>query len=306
MSDIILHHYDLSPFSEKIRSIFGYTGMSWLSVNVREWPPRELLAPLTSNYRKIPVAQIGSDIFCDTRAITAEISRLTDRPELSVEDCPTEVSLFLQKVELEIFIAMIRCSASFKLQKKVLKQMSFIDLIRLLWDRIKLSRDMAFDVGSRQDARKLVEMHLSNLEFRLNNSEFLFGDIVNIADFSAYHSLWFMYEQGEKQFVNKFSGVVSWYEKIKGFGMGQPEEIKPKDALDIANHSEPREIKVKHKQDELIGKRVQITPNDYLRLPVVGQLVGSTPTSWIVARNTLEAGVLHLHFPKQGFDIKAH
>ena len=306
MSDIILHHYALSPFSEKIRSMFGYTNMSWLSVNVREWPPRDLLTPLASSYRKIPVAQIGADIFCDTKTITPEISRLSSKPELSIEECSSEVSAYLQEVELEVFIAMIRCSTSFKLQRKVMQQMSFIDLLRLLWDRFKLSRDMAVDVGTREDARMLVETHLTSLESRLCKSDYLFGSSVNIADFATYHSLWFMYEQGEKPFVKNFPRVVEWFEKIKGFGIGHPDNITAKDALNIAKNSEPRSIPNEHKEDHLIGRRVRVTPTDYSRLPVIGQLVGSTMHSWILARNTPEADILHLHFPKQGFELQSH
>ncbi|MBP6308056.1 MAG: glutathione S-transferase N-terminal domain-containing protein, partial [Burkholderiaceae bacterium] len=32
MSDLILHHYPSSPFSEKIRLILGYKQLAWKSV----------------------------------------------------------------------------------------------------------------------------------------------------------------------------------------------------------------------------------------------------------------------------------
>ncbi|HBC20217.1 MAG TPA: glutathione S-transferase family protein, partial [Alcanivorax sp.] len=53
MSDLILHHYALSPFSEKVRAMLGYAGLDWQSVTVREMPPRPMLAPLAGGYRKI-------------------------------------------------------------------------------------------------------------------------------------------------------------------------------------------------------------------------------------------------------------
>ena len=40
MSELILHHYTLSPFSEKARAMFGYAGLEWQSVTVAEMPPR--------------------------------------------------------------------------------------------------------------------------------------------------------------------------------------------------------------------------------------------------------------------------
>ncbi|MBG32222.1 MAG: glutathione S-transferase, partial [Alcanivorax sp.] len=62
MSDLILHHYALSPFSEKVRAMLGYAGLDWQSVTVREMPPRPMLAPLAGGYRKILVAQSGADV----------------------------------------------------------------------------------------------------------------------------------------------------------------------------------------------------------------------------------------------------
>ena len=91
MSELILHHYTLSPFSEKARAMFGYAGLEWQSVTVAEMPPRPKLAPLASGYRKIPVAQIGADVFCDTRTLSREIARLANKPELVVENCSEEV-----------------------------------------------------------------------------------------------------------------------------------------------------------------------------------------------------------------------
>lgn len=40
MSELILHHYTLSPFSEKARAMLGYAGLQWQSVTVAEMPPR--------------------------------------------------------------------------------------------------------------------------------------------------------------------------------------------------------------------------------------------------------------------------
>ncbi len=38
MTDIILHHYDTSPYSEKVRLGFGLKGLAWASVEL----PRRL------------------------------------------------------------------------------------------------------------------------------------------------------------------------------------------------------------------------------------------------------------------------
>ena len=68
-SDIILHHFDPSPFSEKIRVIFGFKRIAWKSCQISRIMPRPDLMPLTGGYRRTPVMQIGADIFCDTQII---------------------------------------------------------------------------------------------------------------------------------------------------------------------------------------------------------------------------------------------
>ena len=57
---IILHHFDQSLFSEKIRVIFGFKRLTWTSVRISRIMPRPNLMPLTGGYRRTPVMQIGA------------------------------------------------------------------------------------------------------------------------------------------------------------------------------------------------------------------------------------------------------
>src|SRR5260370_28022092 len=77
---IILHHFDQSPFSEKIRLIFGLKNIAWTSVRISRIMPRPDLMPLTGGYRRTPVMQIGADIYCDTQCIMRELERRFSAP----------------------------------------------------------------------------------------------------------------------------------------------------------------------------------------------------------------------------------
>ena len=57
-TELILHHYAMSPFAEKIRAILGYKGLSWRSVDIPVVMPKPDLTALTGGYRKTPVLQI--------------------------------------------------------------------------------------------------------------------------------------------------------------------------------------------------------------------------------------------------------
>ena len=79
-AEIIFHHYDTSPFSEKVRLMFGAKGLAWRSVVQPTIMPKPDLTPLTGGYRRIPVMQIGADIFCDSQVILAELERRAPSP----------------------------------------------------------------------------------------------------------------------------------------------------------------------------------------------------------------------------------
>jgi glutathione S-transferase len=79
---IILHHFDQSPFSEKVRIVFGLKNIAWTSVRISRIMPRPDLMPLTGGYRRTPVMQIGADIYCDTQCIIRELERRFPEPTL--------------------------------------------------------------------------------------------------------------------------------------------------------------------------------------------------------------------------------
>lgn len=79
---IVLHHFDESPFSEKIRLIFGLKKVAWTSVRISRIMPRPDLMPMTGGYRRTPVMQIGADIYCDTQRIIRELERRFPAPTL--------------------------------------------------------------------------------------------------------------------------------------------------------------------------------------------------------------------------------
>jgi glutathione S-transferase len=82
MQEIILHHYEFSTFSEKVRVALGIKQLAWRSVDIPGMPPRPLLSPLTGGYRRAPVLQVGADIYCDTHAILAALDRIQPQPSL--------------------------------------------------------------------------------------------------------------------------------------------------------------------------------------------------------------------------------
>ena len=82
MADIILHHFDSSPFAEKVRLALGLKGLEWCSVEIPMVMPKPALTALTGGYRKTPVMQIGADIYCDTQCIALALEQYYPQPTL--------------------------------------------------------------------------------------------------------------------------------------------------------------------------------------------------------------------------------
>ena len=104
---IILHHYDASPYAEKIRLMFGLTNTPWKSLRSPAKPPRPNLDPLTGGYRRIPVLQLGADIICDTALIAEEIAEITRNQKLQPQRLEGRVLELVNRAEQEAFFSAI-------------------------------------------------------------------------------------------------------------------------------------------------------------------------------------------------------
>ena len=301
--DLILHHYAMSPFGRKIRSMLGFTGLAWQSAITREMPPRPVLAQLAGGYRKIPVAQIGADVFCDSRTIAAEIARLANRPELALENLDGEAQAWASRADLDMFFPCVLAAGTPAMRRKARESMSLLDMGRFVLDRINMSRKASVKIAGFREARPLVLAHLEQVEARLRQ-DFLFGTAPTHADFSTYHGLWFIRDLGESPLVNGFPATLAWMDRIAAFGEGVRSEITAQQALDRAAGAEPRPIAPAHQADTHVGQRVTIAPSDYGQVPTAGILAGATEHSWILARDEGRLGTVHVHFPRQGYAMR--
>src|SRR5262245_66538686 len=79
---LLLHQYDTSPFSEKVRKVMAHKRLAWGAVEQPSIMPKPDLLPLTGGYRRIPVPQIGADVWCDTHVIVRVLERLHPEPTI--------------------------------------------------------------------------------------------------------------------------------------------------------------------------------------------------------------------------------
>ncbi|MDP2228926.1 MAG: glutathione S-transferase family protein [Moraxellaceae bacterium] len=300
MTDLILHNYPMSPFSQKMRSMLGYAGLSWQSVTVREFPPRPHLEALAGGYRKIPVAQDGADVFCDSHLIAEEIAARANRPELVLANISPEAQAWVQRVDYELFFPCVFAAGNSTLRRKARESMSVTDLLRFVWDRLNVGRTATTRITGLRDARTIVKAHAADIEARLTQ-DFLFGATPTHADFATYHGLWMIHVLAESSLLKPYPRLVAWIGRMQAFGDGVSRPLSIADSLALARASTPRAIADNEREDARIGQRVRAAPDDYAQTPTAGVLVGATPTRWIVAREQADVGTVHVHFPRKGF-----
>lgn len=298
MAEIILHHYDTSPFSEKPRLLLGLARLSWRSVIQPVIMPKPELTPLTGGYRRIPVMQIGADVYCDTQVILAEIAA---RAGLSLAGSAAwAVNLWADRLFFQATVPIIF--------GEIEVPRAFIE------DREKLS-GRPFDAA----AMKAVAPHMKGqwraqaawLDEALAKSDYLAGAKPGLADLSAYMNVWFLRGAAAATaaaLMEGFPRLEAWRARIAAIGHGERREMTPAEALEAARSSEPAPYADHDDADPLglsPGAPVRVMADDYGRDPVEGRLVAANAGRVVIAREDPALGRLHAHFPRAGYVVQA-
>lgn len=296
--DLILHHYDPSPFSEKVRKVFGMTGQAWSSVLTPNMMPKPDLTPLTGGYRRAPVLQIGADVYCDSMVILDELQRRTPLPGDRGLPGLRGIGLWADRLFFQATVPVI------------FGEMGHLTPKAFIADREKLS-GRPFDVEAMAQAAGPMRVqwrgHASWIDHALGDAPFLAGDAPGLADASAWMNIWWLKGALPDTYARLTAGLErleAWRGRMAAIGQGTRTEITGAAALDIARAAEPAPAP-DHDPDDALGLSpgdpVVVMADDYGRDPIAGTLVAAGPSRLILARETPDLGRLHLHFPRVGY-----
>src|SRR5262245_56608484 len=234
---IILHHFPQSPFSEKIRLLFGLKNIAWTSVLITRIMPRPDLMPLTGGYRRTPVMQIGADIYCDTQCIIRELERRFPEPTLFPPTCrglASATAIWTDKAFFQNTVNLVFGSLADKVPQEFIA------------DREKL-RGAKFDIAAMTAAipqmRDQFRAHVQWIEAQLaGGREWMCGDRVSLADINAYMNIWYVRAHLPKldQMLAEFPATQAWQARMRAIGHGASTEISTTAALDIAARATPQ------------------------------------------------------------------
>jgi glutathione S-transferase len=303
MSKVILHHYPLSPYSEKIRLALGLKDLTWSSVVIPIWTPRPKLTPMTGGYRRTPILQVGAEFYCDTLHILRVIEELGPSGSLypkGLEGLAKAVGWWIEKSSFMNAVCLTIGNMPGLPQELIDERRPFF---RVNLDPIALRPKRAMYL-------QRVNAHIAWLaEVLADGRQFVLGPDPSAADLSAYHPIWFARQNGgnEMNELISFASLIDpWYKRVTAIGHGSFSEMTPDQAIEIAKVNEPSEPHEWPSEAQIVGLRrgdwVSVTPDDYGN-PVYGSVLAWTSDELVLRHEDPSVGKVNLRFPRVGFDV---
>ncbi len=299
---ILLHHYDSSPFSEKVRLCLGMKGLDWTSVVQPVIMPKPDLVALTGGYRRIPVMQIGADLWCDSVLIVRELERRFPAPTLFPAGDAGLGQAAAQWTDRAFFQAAVTVIFA-----------GIGDAIDPAFARDRAALSGApFDPAAMKAAlphmAAQLRAHAALIADQLADGRaFLTGGAPGLADANAYYNLWFVraFHSAATELFDDLPGLGDWMARVAAIGHAERSEATPAQAVEIARAAEPEPCAVDPRDAALAGKAVTVAATDYGRDPIAGTLAGSSPHHLTVRREDARAGTVHVHVPQLGYALAA-
>jgi glutathione S-transferase len=302
VNELILHHFDVSPYAEKARLMLGIKRLAWGSVQIPMIMPKPDLVALTGGYRKTPVLQIGADVYCDTNCIARELERRFPAPTLYPDGGPG-LAIALAAWGDRYFEpgAGLAMTVNESLPEDLLK------------DRREFFSHMDFEALKLRVPQLYGQLlaHTALIEEQLaDGRSYLQGSHPGLADITAFYVISMVrgFLAEATSLLASFRRLPAWEARIRAIGHGRPATLDAAEALAVARRSTPAPARGVDSVDRLglrTGQRVTVTPDDYGKVPVAGELVTLDLQEIAIRRVDARAGEVVVHFPRIGYNVEA-
>lgn len=301
--EIIFHNFANSPFSEKVRLVFGIKGLSWRSVEIPSMLPKPDVVPLTGGYRKTPVMQIGADIFCNSQIIVRELERRFPEPSVFPygDGLPYGLAFWTDRLFFMASVPII-----------------FGEIGHMVPEAFKKDREAMSPSGFSTDAMKAAapfmrdqwRAHAGFIAEQLGDErKFLLGDKPSMADIHCHINLWFMKNTVKHiadALLAEFPKLESWFARMTAIGHGKMTPMDSQEALAIAKAATPDAKSAPDPHDpsgRKPGDKVKVAADDYGRDQVAGEIVFGNAHEIAIRRHDPQVGEVVVHFPRAGFVV---
>lgn len=302
--NLILHHYDFSNFSEKVRLMFGYKELTWDSVEIPSHLPKPDYTPLTGGYRRTPSLQIGADVYCDTRLISEVLEERYPEPSfysggrrnrvLTYAIADWVESRLLWPVALYISgINAARFPAAFHSDRAILHGKPIPGVEQVKASAAKYLAQMRSELAAIED-------------LFVDGDAYVFGKSPSLADLALYHVPWFLDAFETKQtFLDDMPLTRQWMARIRAIGHGSRTELEATAAIECANLTAPKPIATTgyvSPEGLKVGDLVTVSPLDEVS-PAKGELTAVDDHRISITVSNEQVNNVRVHFPRSGYKI---
>jgi glutathione S-transferase len=299
MTDLILHHYDASPFTQRALKMLGIKRCSWQSVTTPMLPPKDDLVALTGGYRGTPVLQIGADVYVDSQRIARELERRFPTPSffpngnagLAYAMVKWADAYFRSGLHMAIALTSANWPAEFRR------------------DREQLFPDVDFAHVDLEHAKSQLRAHAAFVDQQLSDGRaFLGGASPGLLDIHAWTIPWFAraHMPVVNELLEAFAHLVAWERRVADLGEGTRIDGSVEAAFAVARAATPESgtIDPADAQGLESGMDVEVLPDDTQRGAVRGRVAACGPNEIAVQHSHPRCGTVVVHFPRLGYRVR--
>jgi len=299
MTELILHHYDASPFTQRVLRMLGLKRLTWRSVITPMLPPKEDLVALTGGYRGTPVLQVGADVYVDSQRIARELERRFPLPTLfpggnaglAYAMVKWADAYFRTGLHMAIALTSANWPAEFRR------------------DRQQLFPDVNFDDIDLPHAKSQLRAHASFIDLQLADGRgYLGGDEPGLIDIHAWTVPWFARASMPvvAELLADLPHLAAWERRVADLGEGIRIDCTADEAFAVAHDSVPDAgtVDTADAQGLPPGAEVEVVPDDTQRGAVRGRVAALGPNEIAIARSHPRCGEVVVHFPRLGYRVR--
>ena len=294
--ELILHQYEISPFSEKVRVVLGIKQLAWRACNQPSILPKPELTRLTGGFRRIPVLQIGADLYFDSLLIIEELERRFPAASAFAGGGAGLVGAVAPWSDGELFMTIVGLlfGGDWDVNEAFLKDRS---------ELMGRPFDPAAMAAAAPQLTIELRRHLDLLELQLGDERpFLTGTQPDAVDAAVFCQIRFIrWGKGRAETVlSDFPHLLAWETRVAALGHGRRlSDVSPQDAVAIAQAAIPASISAGGGSEDVApGDRVRFKFHDANTPVLEGTLMRADARGLTVKPAGLEAGDIHLHFPR--------
>ena len=299
---LILHQYDISPFSQKAQKMMGLKELSWQSVEMPMIAPKPDVEALTGGYRGTPVLQIGRDVFIDNWMIARALDEFdASGPEINAQGGLREAALYAWGERL--FTPLLHAAlAAYQSEWDA----------DFLADRKRVFPDVDFETldVSDPDRRSQVRAYLGTVEAQLGlDQDFLGGAQADSCDIHVWGMVWMIHSAlpALMPIVETFPRLTDWYERVSALGTGDREDVKIDVAWQSLKDGPARPLPDTPDQEPLapwVGEVVDIAAGSADRGSASGRLLAVDHEQVVLGVEPISGEAAQVWFPRFGYHLR--